>query len=155
MQPTHPYPVKIVLVKDGIGHTRLIEKYFRRAHITNEIITVHDGQEAVDYLFRERTYAEGDHDLPFLVLLDLNLPGLDGIQVLTHLRADERTQLTPVIILTAVDTPEEMERCYALGCEVYITKPFDCEHFIEAIRKLGLFLSVVQAPVEHERHAIV
>jgi CheY-like chemotaxis protein len=140
-------PVAILLVEDDPGHARLIERNLRRAHITNEIITLGDGQQAVDYLFKERAYAGATHALPLLMLLDLNLPQLDGYQVLTRLKADARTRHIPVLILTTTDEPYEIERCYALGCNVYITKPVEYEQFAEAIRKLGLFLSIVQIPV--------
>jgi len=139
--------VTILLVEDDPGHARLIERNLRRALITNEIVTLSDGQQAVDYLFKESTYAEATHALPLLVLLDLNLPQLDGYQVLTRLKADERTRHIPVIILTTTDEPHEIERCYALGCNVYITKPVEYEQFTEAMRKLGLFLSIVQIPL--------
>jgi len=139
--------VTILLVEDDPGHVRLIERNLRRALITNEIVTLSDGQQAVDYLFKESTYAEATHALPLLVLLDLNLPQLDGYQVLTRLKADERTRHIPVIILTTTDEPHEIERCYALGCNVYITKPVEYEQFTEAMRKLGLFLSIVQIPL--------
>jgi CheY-like chemotaxis protein len=138
--------VTILLVEDDPGHARLIERNLRRAHITNEIITLGDGQQAVDYLFKERTYAGATHTLPLLLLLDLNLPQLDGYQVLSRLKADEHTRHIPVVILTTTDEPYEIERCYALGCNVYITKPVEYEQFAEAIRKLGLFLSVVKIP---------
>jgi len=138
--------VTILLVEDDPGHARLIERNLRRAHITNEIVTLGDGQQALDYLFKERTYAGATHTLSLLLLLDLNLPQLDGYQVLKRLKADERTRHIPVIILTTVDDPYEIERCYALGCSVFITKPVAYEHFEEAIRKLGLFLSIVQIP---------
>jgi CheY-like chemotaxis protein len=143
----HDQPVTILLVEDDPGHARLIERNLRRAHITNDIITLSDGQQAVDYLFKEQTYAGAVHIMPLLILLDLNLPGLDGYQVLTRLKADERTRHIPVIILTTTDEPYEIERCYALGCNVYITKPVEYEQFAEAIRKLGLFLSIVEIPV--------
>ena len=139
--------VTILLVEDDPGHARLIERNLRRALITNEIVTLSDGQQAVDYLFKERTYAEATHALPLLMLLDLNLPQLDGYQVLTRLKADARTRHIPVIILTTTDEPHEIERCYALGCNVYITKPVEYEQFAEAMRKLGLFLSIVQIPL--------
>jgi CheY-like chemotaxis protein len=139
-------PVTILLVEDDPGHARLIELNLRRAHITNDIVVLGDGQAAVDYLFKEAGYVGARHTLPLLVLLDLNLPGLDGYQVLGRLKSDERTQLIPVIILTTTDDPREVERCYALGCNVYITKPVEYEQFAEAIRKLGLFLSVVKVP---------
>jgi CheY-like chemotaxis protein len=138
--------VTILLVEDDPGHARLIERNLRRAHITNEIITLGDGQQAVDYLFKERAYAGATHTLPLLLLLDLNLPQLDGYQVLSRLKADERTRHMPVVILTTTDEPYEIERCYVLGCNVYITKPVEYEQFAEAIRKLGLFLSVVKIP---------
>jgi CheY-like chemotaxis protein len=139
--------VTILLVEDDPGHARLIERNLRRGHITNEIITLSDGQQAVDYLFKERTYAGASHGMPLLMLLDLNLPGLDGYQILTLLKADERTRHIPIIILTTTDEPHEIERCYALGCNVYVTKPVEYEQFAEAIRKLGLFLSIVKIPL--------
>src|SRR5713101_8308219 len=140
-------PVTILLVEDDPGHARLIERNLRRALITNVIVTLSDGQQAVDYLLREHAYAGATHDLPLLLLLDLNLPGLDGYQVLTRLKADERTRHIPVIILTTTDEPYEIKRCYALGCNVYITKPVEYAQFAEAIRTLGLFLSIVKIPV--------
>jgi CheY-like chemotaxis protein len=141
---SEPFSVTIVLVEDDPGHARLIERNLRRAHITNDIVVLPDGQEAIEYFFPADTTA--GRALPLLVLLDLNLPGLDGYQVLARLKADERTRHIPVIILTTTDDPREIERCYALGCNVYITKPVEYEQFTEAIRKLGLFLSVVKIP---------
>jgi len=138
--------VTLLLVEDDPGHARLIERNLRRAHITNEIVTLGDGQQALDYLFKERTYTGATHTLSLLLLLDLNLPQLDGYQVLARLKADARTKHIPVIILTTMDDPYEIERCYALGSSVFITKPVAYEQFEEAIRKLGLFLSIVQIP---------
>jgi CheY-like chemotaxis protein len=140
------FAVTIVLVEDDSGHARLIEKNLRRAHITNDIVTLRDGQEAVEYFFPADHDAAAGRTLPLLVLLDLNLPGLDGYQVLARLKADVRTKRIPVIILTTTDDPRDIERCYELGCNVYITKPVEYEQFTEAIRKLGLFLSVVKMP---------
>ena len=138
--------VTILLVEDDPGHARLIERNLRRAHITNDIVTLSDGQQAIDYLLRENTYAGSTNILPLLLLLDLNLPGLDGYQVLARLKANERTRHIPVIILTTTDEPYEIQRCYALGCNIYLTKPVEYEQFAEAIRKLGLFLSIVKLP---------
>jgi CheY-like chemotaxis protein len=140
------FSVTIVMVEDDAGHARLIERNLRRAHITNDIVVLRDGQEAVDYFFPADADKAAGRSMPLLVLLDLNLPGLDGYQVLARLKADERTRRIPVIILTTTDDPREIERCYALGCNVYITKPVEYEQFTEAIRKLGLFLSVVKIP---------
>lgn len=138
--------VTILLVEDDPGHARLIEKNLRRSNITNEIVTISDGQGALDYLFGAGRYVGNEPSTPLLVLLDLNLPILDGYQVLGHMKADERTKRIPVIILTTTDDAREVARCYELGCNVYMTKPVDYDRFSDAIRKLGLFLSVVTVP---------
>ncbi len=140
------HQVAILLVEDDPGHARLIVKNLRRANITNDIVTVGDGQQALDYLFSEGEYAGRPRPSPMLVLLDLNLPVLDGYQVLKQMKADEQTKRIPVIILTTTDDTREVTRCYDLGCNVYITKPVDYQQFSEAIRKIGLFLSVVTIP---------
>jgi len=138
--------ITILLAEDDPGHARLIEKNLRRANIKNEIHFATNGQEALDYLFCEGEYADNHHASHLLVLLDLNMPVLDGYQVLERMKADERTKCIPVIILTTTDDPREVNRCYELGCNVYITKPVDYEQFAEAMRKLGLFLLVVMIP---------
>jgi len=138
--------VTILLVEDDPGHARLIEKNLRRANIKNDIHFATNGQEAIDYLFCEGDYANNNHASHLLVLLDLNMPVLDGYQVLERMKADERTKHIPVIILTTTDDGREVGRCYELGCNVYITKPVDYEQFSEAIRKLGLFLAVLMVP---------
>ena len=142
----HVQEVTILLVEDDAGHARLIEKNLRRSNITNQIITIGEGQAALDYLFDRGQYAGSRSARPLLVLLDLNLPVLDGYQVLQYMKADERTKRIPVIILTTTDDTREVARCYELGCNVYMTKPVDYQRFSEAIRKLGLFLSVVSVP---------
>jgi CheY-like chemotaxis protein len=138
--------VTILLAEDDPGHARLIEKNLRRANVTNEIVFATNGQEAIDCLFCEGNYANKKRSSQMLVLLDLNMPVLDGYQVLARLKVDERTKHIPVIILTTTDDPREVKRCYELGCNVYITKPVDYEQFAEAMRKLGLFLLVVMIP---------
>ncbi len=138
--------VTILLVEDDPGHTRLIEKNLRRANIKNEISYATNGQEALDYLFGEGAYADSKHTSHMLVMLDLNMPVLDGYQVLERMKNDERTKRIPVVILTTTDDPREVRRCYELGCNVYITKPVDYEQFSDAIRKLGLFLLVATMP---------
>jgi len=143
---SHIDKVTILLVEDDPGHARLIEKNLRRANVTNRIDHVTDGQQAVDYLFCEGEYTDRNHSSPLLVLLDLNMPVLDGYQVLERMKSDERTKHIPVIILTTTDDAREVSRCYELGCNVYITKPVDYDQFSEAMRKLGLFLLVVMIP---------
>jgi CheY-like chemotaxis protein len=141
-------PIVILLVEDDPDHSYLIEKNLRRSNITNEIIVLQDGQQAVDFLFREGEYAQKKTVTPVLVLLDLNLPVLDGYQVLKRIKENENTKSIPVIILTTTDNPSEVSKCYNMGCNVYITKPVDYEKFSEAIRRLGLFVSIVKIPNE-------
>ena len=134
--------VKIVMVEDDLGHAKLIEKNIRRANIANEIAHFADGGAALDYLFSDAV----KHNGPLLVLLDLNLPDMQGTEILAQLKADERLKRAPVVVLTTTDDKVEIQRCYDLGCNVYITKPVEYESFADAIRQLGLFLSVMQAP---------
>jgi CheY-like chemotaxis protein len=144
-RPSHQ-PVTLLLVEDDPGHALLIEKNLRRAGITNEILKLDTGQKAVDFLLRSGAYQGDDHATPMLILLDLNLPELDGYQVLKIIKNDARTKQVPVVVLTTTDNPAEIARCYELGCNVYITKPVEYEKFSDAIRKLGLFLSIVSLP---------
>jgi len=139
-------PVTILLVEDDPGHAVLIEKNLRRAGIANDIVTLDDGRKAVDFLFKEGSFKDDLHPAPLLILLDLNLPVLDGYQVLKIIKNDVRTKNVPVVMLTTTDNPHEVSRCYELGCNVYVTKPVEYAQFSEAIRMLGLFLSVVKVP---------
>jgi CheY-like chemotaxis protein len=143
---TNHQPVTILLVEDDPGHALLIEKNLRRAGIANNIITLNNGQKAVDFLFKKGEYSGDGNPAPPLILLDLNLPVLDGYQVLKAIKNDDRTKSIPVVILTTTDNPHEVARCYELGCNVYITKPVEYDQFSDAIRKLGLFLSIVRVP---------
>ena len=141
-----PNLVTILLVEDDPGHARLIEKNLRRGRITNELVIIRDGKEAEEYLFCEGRYAGARRPSQLLVLLDLNLPLKDGFQILQRLKADDRTKLIPVIVVTSTDDNREVLRCYELGCNVFITKPVDYQKFCDAVRNLGLFLSVVSWP---------
>jgi CheY-like chemotaxis protein len=134
--------VKIVMIEDDLGHAKLIEKNIRRANIANDIAHFADGSSALDYLFSAPVKANG----PLLILLDLNLPDMSGTDILEKVKNDERLRRAPVVVLTTTDDKVEIQRCYDLGCNVYITKPVDYESFAGAIRQLGLFLSVMQAP---------
>ncbi len=138
--------VTIVLVEDNAGHARLIEKNLRRANISNPIVMLENGQLALDYLFGEQGYVNTEHHSPLLVMLDLNLPVIDGYRVLEKMKSDPRTKSIPIIVLTTTDDAHEINRCYELGCNVYITKPVEYEQFAQAIAKLGLFLSIVMLP---------
>ncbi|BBB92022.1 MAG TPA: response regulator [Methylomusa anaerophila] len=136
-------PIKILLVEDDPGHARLIERNLRRAGIANEIIFIDNGQSALDYL--NTPCATGMYEC-LLILLDLNLPVLDGYQVLERIKSGERTKKIPVIILTTTDVPQEVDRCYELGCNIFITKPVQYDDFCTAVSNLGLLLSIVKIP---------
>lgn len=138
-----PQCVTILLVEDDPGHARLIEKNLRRANLTNPLVMLTNGALVLDYVFRTGMYAGRPEAQQLLILLDLNLPVMDGYQVLQRLKADERAARIPVAVLTTTDDPREVARCYELGCNVYITKPVEYEQFSEAIRRLGLFLAIV------------
>jgi CheY-like chemotaxis protein len=136
-------PVTILLIEDDPGHARLIEKNVRRAGVSNDIHHVADGTTALAHLFGRGESVKAE---PVLVLLDLNLPDMSGIDILARIKADPAMKRTPVIVLTTTDDKLEIQRCYDLGCNVYITKPVEYEGFAAAIRQLGLFLSVMQVP---------
>ena len=138
-------PVNIIMIEDDEGHARLIEKNIRRAGISNDIRHFTDGTSALEYLYDA---PDGPvHNGPALILLDLNLPDMTGTDILTRIKADGNPlKRTPVVVLTTTDDKIEIQRCYDLGCNVYITKPVNYESFAAAIRQLGLFLSVIQVP---------
>jgi CheY-like chemotaxis protein len=137
--------LQIVLAEDDDGHATLIQRNLERAGLANAFIRLKDGQEVLDYLRSSASCADQPHGACML-LLDIKMPKVDGIEVLRQLRAEPKTAALPVIMLTTTDDPREIERCYKLGCNVYITKPVEYQAFIEAIRRLGLFLQVVKVP---------
>ena len=137
-------PVSIVMIEDDEGHARLIEKNIRRAGISNDLTHFLNGTDALEYLFNS---PDGPtHNGPALVLLDLNLPDMSGTDILFKIKGDPKLHSVPVVVLTTTDDKVEIQRCYDLGCNVYITKPVNYESFADAIRQLGLFLSVIQVP---------
>lgn len=115
--------------------------------MSNRIEHFRDGQSVLDFLFRrEAGGAVRDERQAYLVLLDIRMPKIDGIEVLRRLKADEELHKLPVIMLTTTDDPREVERCHDLGCNVYIQKPVDYDKFTEAIRRLGMFLTLLLVP---------
>jgi CheY-like chemotaxis protein len=136
--------VTILMIEDDEGHARLIEKNIRRAGVMNDLVHVQDGASAFRFF---ETLLDGPSGAkPLLILLDLNLPDMSGIDILEKLKADAILHRAPVIVLTTADDKIEVQHCYDLGCNVYITKPVDYEQFATAIRQLGLFFSVIQVP---------
>jgi CheY-like chemotaxis protein len=128
-------PVTIVMIEDDAGHARLIERNIRRAAVTNELIHFSDARSAKHFFEDLAKHRAGT--TPILILLDLNLPDMPGLELLEYLKKDSHFKRAPVIVLTTTDDYTEIQRCYDLGCNVYITKPVDYDQFATAIRQLG------------------
>ena len=139
-------PVEIVMVEDDEGHARLIEKNIRRAGVNNRIQPFANGTDAVHYLFGSDGSGKTSKGKPMLILLDLNLPDMTGVDILKRVKSNDFLKSVPVVVLTTTDDANEIQRCYDLGCNVYITKPVNYDNFANAIRQLGLFFSVIQVP---------
>lgn len=130
----------ILLVEDNPDDEALAIRALKRHHIGNEIVVAHDGVEALDYLFGTGMYKGRDINIkPTVILLDLKLPRIDGLEVLRRLREDERTKLLPVVVLTTSNEEQDLLNSYSLGCNSYIRKPVDFIQFSDAIRQLGMY----------------
>jgi CheY-like chemotaxis protein len=140
------HPVSIVMIEDDEGHGRLIERNIRRPGLNNEILPFRTGAEAMNYLFGPDGSGQINSGRSLLILLDLNLPDMGGIEILKRLKANVHTRYRPVVVLTTTDDSQEIQRCYDLGANVYITKPVDYDGFANAVRQLGLFFAVMQVP---------
>ena len=138
--------VTIVMIEDDEGHARLIEKNIRRAGVHNEVVPFTNGTEALDFVLGKDRSGLASAGRFLLILLDLNLPDMSGIDILQKIKTNAHTRRLPVVILTTTDDEREIQRCYDLGANVYITKPVEYESFAHAIRQLGLFFSVIQIP---------
>jgi CheY-like chemotaxis protein len=137
----------VLLVEDNPDDVELAMRAFRKNNLMNKIVVAHDGAEALDYLFATGDYAERDPNLlPQLMLLDLKLPKVDGLEVLRRIRADERTKLIPVVILTSSKEEQDLVQSYTLHANSYIRKPVDFDQFIEAVRQLGLYWLILNEP---------
>ncbi|MGN7727091.1 response regulator [Luteimonas sp. 22616] len=140
---------EILLVEDNPDDVELTRIAFAEAKVANNLAVVGDGAEALDYLFARGQYAHRDpDDLPSIVLLDLNLPKVDGREVLQAIRANEKTRALPVVVLTTSTEPFDVEASYALGVNSYIRKPVDFEQFVWAVKQVGLYWLVLNHPRE-------
>lgn len=138
--------VNIVIAEDDEGHASLIMKNLKRAGIYNRILHFRDGQEVLDFFFMK---GEGPRRQPhesYLLLLDIRMPKIDGIEVLRQIKQDSELRKLPVIMITTTNDPRDIETCHDFGCSNYIVKPVDYDHFIESIKQLGLFLMVIEVP---------
>jgi CheY-like chemotaxis protein len=139
-------PVTIVMIEDDEGHARLIERNIRRAGVQNDIVPFSNGTDALNFLLGTDGSGAVSAGRHLLVLLDLNLPDMTGVDILEKVKANPHTRRSPVVVLTTTDDAREIQRCYDLGANVYITKPVNYDGFANAIRQLGLFFAVMQVP---------
>ncbi len=137
----------ILLVEDNPDDVELTLRSLKKNNISNEVVVAHDGAEALEYLFATGAYAGRDASIiPAVILLDLKLPKVDGLEVLRRLRADERTKLTPAVILTSSKEEQDVVNSYKFGANSYVRKPVDFTQFAEAARQLGLYWLVINEP---------
>ena len=139
-------PVEILLVEDNPNDMKLTLHSLERHKVTNRIQTVRDGAEALDFLFRIGAYAARDGGAPKVVLLDLKLPKVDGLEVLRQVKAEPSTSKIPIVVLTSSREDVDVETSYKLGANSYIVKPVDFEKFSESIRQLGLYWLLLNEP---------
>ena len=134
----------ILLVEDNADDEELTLRALKKHHIGNRVFVARDGAEALDFLFCEGQYADRDpNEMPQVTLLDLKLPKVDGLEVLRRLRADERTRMLPIVILTSSNEEKDVIEGYQLGANSYVRKPVDFNEFLEAAQKLGLYWLVL------------
>ncbi len=142
-KPILKQDVRIIIAEDDSGHASLIQKNIQRSGITNPITRFSDGQEVLDFF---ESFKEGMDPNSFLILLDIRMPKMDGVETLKRIKQDPELKSIPVIMLTTTDDPEEVRRCHFLGCSNYIVKPVDYLKFAEVIQRMGHFISIIQTP---------
>ncbi len=138
--------LKILIVEDNPDDETLVLRALEKSNVANQTTVVRDGAEALDWLFREGAYEGRDNCDPAVVLLDLKLPKIDGLEVLRRIREDERTKRLPVVVLTSSDEQEDMIRSYDLGANSYVRKPVEFGRFSEAVSQLGLYWLLLNEP---------
>ncbi|HPO01907.1 response regulator [Treponema zuelzerae] len=138
--------ITVIITEDDDGHAELIREGLENSGVTNPIIRFSNGEELWAYLNGESRSVPGRKpNEAFLLLLDINMPRMDGLDVLKRIKQSPDLRSFPVIMLTTTDDPREIQKCYELGCNAYVTKPVDFSQFAETLRRLGLFLQIVQA----------
>jgi CheY-like chemotaxis protein len=140
-------PIKrILLVEDDPKDIELTLGALEEYNLANEIVVARDGVEALDYLYRRNAFAERPEGNPVVILLDLKMPRMDGLQVLRQLKADEQMRLIPVVILTSSRESRDLEKCYLLGVNAYVVKPVRFTEFVNAVKEVGVFWALINEP---------
>ncbi|MFN3557302.1 MAG: response regulator [Bacteroidales bacterium] len=138
--------ISIIIAEDDEGHALLIKRNLARSGVLNPILHFRDGEEVLDFFTNENSDFRKQPDMGYVLLLDIKMPRIDGIEVLEKMKNDPELQNIPIIMITTTDTPREIEMCHSLGCNSYIVKPINYEKFMDVVRKLGYFLDIVQVP---------
>ena len=138
--------VQILIAEDNEGHFSLIKKNLRRTGIQNKIVHFVDGQKTLDFLLREGKGPGKNFAQKYVLFLDIRMPKVDGLEVLKKIKSTPDLKKLPVVMLTTSNSPSDIDLCYDLGCSIYIVKPVEYENFSDALRKVGFFLSVIEAP---------
>jgi len=136
-------PKKILLVDDSPRDTEMAIDVLQQYHLANEITTLRDGAEALDYIYRRGEWATRAGSDPAVILLDLKMPRVDGLEVLRQLKSDARFRTIPVVVMTSSREDQDLNRCYELGVNAYVVKPLSFHEFIEAVKTLGAFWAVL------------
>ncbi len=140
----------ILLVEDSMADAEMALDALREAHLANPVVHVEDGVECMDYLHARGAWASRKQGYPAVVLLDIKMPRMNGLDVLTHMRADERMRRIPVVILSSSREESDLARSWDLGANAYVIKPVDVDQFFEAVRTLGQFWAVLNEAPEHD-----
>ncbi|MCA9874098.1 MAG: response regulator [Anaerolineales bacterium] len=139
-------PKRILLVEDDPNDVELTLTALEEYNLANEVVVVRDGVEALDYLYHRGKFEQRSSEYPIVILLDLKMPKLDGVQVLQQVKADQQLRLIPVVVLTSSRESRDLEECYQLGVNAYVVKPVRFTEFIEAIRQIGVFWMLINEP---------
>ncbi len=137
---------RILLIEDSANDAELVLAALSENHLANEVVVVRDGEEALDYLYRRGLFRLRMEGYPVVVLLDLKLPKIDGLEVLTQLKSDPKMRVIPIVVLTSSKEEPDLVRCYELGVNAYVVKPVDYHEFVDAIKGVGLFWAVINRP---------
>src|ERR1700741_1854240 len=137
---------RILLVEDDPKDVELTLTALEEYHLANEVVVARDGEEALDYLYRRGSFATRSNDNPAVLLLDLKLPKVDGLEVLQQIKSDEHLKIIPVVVLTSSHEEKDMMRSYKLGVNAYVVKPVDFHEFVNAVKELGVFWAVINEP---------
>jgi CheY-like chemotaxis protein len=144
--------ITVIIAEDDDGHATLIKKNLIRGGIINETIRFRDGEEVLNFLFKRGSAEHKKPGVAYLLLLDMRMPKVNGVEVLRQIKQNEELRKIPVIMITTTDDPYEVNKCHDLGCNSYIVKPVNYDKFVEVIQQLGIFIKIVQVPVISEEN---